>query len=157
MRHALPSFAILTLVAVLAASAWSPSAALAAGTEDGSSDTASAGTYEQAKALAYAGNFAEARAMLTEITAAEPGNADAWNLLGFSSRKTGDVRAASKAYAKALKLNPAHLGALEYQGQMFIETGEVDKAKANLEKLKAACGTCAEMRDLEQALKAAGA
>lgn len=136
--------------------------ALAAGSSDGSSDTsasgaASSGTYAQAKALVDAGNYAEARVMLKDITAAEPANADAWNLLGFSSRKSGDLKAASKAYTKALKLNPQHLGALEYQGEMYIEMGKLDKAQANLDALKAACGSCEEMQDLQQALKAAGA
>jgi len=149
-------FRSLSIVALVALTA--PLAAFAAGTEDGSSAAAtSSGTYADAKALIYAGKFAEARAILKEVTAAEPANADAWNLLGFSARKTGDLRAASKAYSKALKLNPTHLGALEYQGEMYIQMGEIDKAKANLAALQAACGTCEEMRDLQKALKAAGA
>ena len=131
-------------------------ASYAAGTDDGSSDTASAATYEQAKALVVAQKFSEARDMLKEITAAEPKNADAWNMLGFSSRKTGDLKAASKAYAKALKLNPAHLGALEYQGEMYIQMGDGEKAKANLVKLQDLCGNCEEMQDLKGALAAAG-
>jgi len=128
----------------------------AAGSEDGSSQTASAGSYAEAKGLAYKGKYAEAREMLKAITAAEPGNADAWNMLGFSSRKMGDLQAASKAYAKALKINPGHLGALEYQGEMFIQTGDAGKAKANLATLQSLCGTCEEVRDLQKALTTAG-
>lgn len=130
--------------------------AFAAGTDDGSSATASVGTYAEAKGLVYKKNYAQARAMLQDITRAEPGNADAWNLLGFSSRKLGDLKAASKAYAKALKLNPGHLGALEYQGEMFIQMGDAAKAKANLAALQNLCGNCEEMRDLQKALAAAG-
>ena len=128
----------------------------AAGSEDGTAATASAGSYAEAKGLAYKGKYAEAREMLKAITAAEPGNADAWNMLGYSSRKMGDLKAASKAYAKALKINPGHLGALEYQGEMFIQTGDADKAKANLATLQGLCGNCAELRDLKKALAAAG-
>lgn len=128
----------------------------AAGSDDGSSATASAGSYADAKGLVYNAKYTEARAMLLQITDAEPRNADAWNLLGFSSRKLGDMQAASKAYSRALKLNPGHLGALEYQGEMFIQTGQADKAKANLVKLQGLCGTCEEMKDLQKALAAAG-
>jgi Flp pilus assembly protein TadD len=149
-----PLLATLTFAAFCAVSGLP---ALAAGTGDGSSGTASAASYADAASLIKAGNYADAKAMLKNITAAEPKNADAWNLLGFSSRKSGDLKGAGKAYAKALKLNPVHLGALEYQGEMFIELGEVDSARANLAKLKAACGSCEEMRDLEKALKAVGA
>jgi len=151
-----PLFATLTLVAFCAVSGLTSLPALAAGSEDGSSDTASAGSYDQAKKLAYAGKYAEAREMLKGITAAEPQNADAWNLLGFSSRKMGDLKAASKAYAKALKLNPGHLGALEYQGEMFIQMGDAEKAKANLAKLQGLCGNCDEVRNLKKAMAAAG-
>jgi hypothetical protein len=49
------------------------------------------------------------------------------------------------------------LGALEYQGELFITTGKLDQAKANLAKLQGLCGTCEEAQDLEAALKAAGA
>ena len=146
-------FTRLSLAALLAAA----SPVFAAGTEDTTPESvATVGSYSDAKALIAQADYAAARDILKGITAAEPGNADAWNLLGFSSRKMGDLRAASKAYIKALKINPGHLGALEYQGEMFIQMGEADKAKANLVTLQGLCGTCEEMQDLQQALAAAG-
>ena len=148
LTHLIP--AVLIAFCTLAAPTF------AAGTEDGSSTTASVATYEDAKALIAQAKYTEARDILKGVTAAEPRNADAWNLLGFSSRKSGDLKAAGKAYAKALKINPGHLGALEYQGEMFIQLGEADKAKANLATLQSLCGTCEEMQDLQQALAAAG-
>lgn len=157
MIESTKSVSALRRVALCALLAVMPGATLAAGSEDGSSASASVATYDQAKAAAYAGKFAEAEGMLLGITKAEPANADAWNMLGYSSRKLGKMKAASRAYDKALKLNPRHLGALEYQGEMFLQTGKPDKARANLETLKSLCGTCEEMRDLQKALKAAGA
>ncbi len=60
---------------------------------------------------------------------------------------------AGKAYAKALKLNPNHTGALEYQGVLFIKLGQVDKAKANLAKIKAISGEGGEeYKDLAEAI-----
>ena len=130
--------------------------ALAVGSDDGSSETASAGDYEQAEAAIEAGEFAAALPILTAITTAEPQNADAWNLLGFSARKTGDLEAAAIAYARALTINPGHLGALEYQGEMFLEIGRPEAARANLLLLQGLCGTCEEAVDLQQAIADAG-
>lgn len=147
---------ILKPLTIAALIAMTTAPAFAAGSDDGSSQSATAPSYAEAKALVYKAKFTEAREMLQAITKAEPKNADAWNLLGFSSRKLGDLKAASVAYSRALDLNPGHLGALEYQGEMFIQLGEADKAKANLVKLQGLCGTCEEMRDLQKAMAAAG-
>jgi len=64
---------------------------------------------------------------------------DIYNYLGFSYRKMGNMKLASLNYEKALKIDPKHKGALEYQGEMFIILGQLDKAKANLKKLSTIC------------------
>ena len=131
---------------------------MAAGTSDGSSAASTTGpTYEQAKATVDAGKFKDALPMLVMITKDDAKNADAWNLLGFTYRKLGQMDDSSKAYLKVLAINPNHLGALEYQGELFISTGKIDLAKANLAKLKGLCGTCEQAQDLAAALKTAGA
>lgn len=84
-------------------------------------------------------------------------HADLYNLLGFAYRKTGDYARAEVNYAKALRLDPNHLGALEYQGELFIETGRMDQARQNLIRLTALCPTgCEELDDLREAIKAKG-
>lgn len=83
-------------------------------------------------------------------------HADVYNLLGFSYRKTGDYKQAATFYAKALDFDADHLGALEYQGEMFVELGQLDRAKANLARLVKLCPTgCEEREDLEKAIAAA--
>lgn len=132
--------------------------ALAEGSSDGSSASSSGATsYAVAKATVYSGNYAAALPMLVAITKDDPRNADAWNLLGFSYRKLGQLEASDGAYLKALTINPDHLGALEYQGELFITQGKIDAAKANLVKLQGLCGRCEEALDLGEALAAAGA
>lgn len=80
-------------------------------------------------------------------------NADVFNLTGFALRKTGDRAKAQVYYKKALGLNPNHKRALEYQGELYIEIGETDKAKENLAKLVKLCPSgCEERADLEKAL-----
>ena len=133
---------------------------MAAGTSDGSGTKAApaaAVPYSEAKATVDAGNYAAALPMLVALTKADAKNADAWNLLGFTDRNLGKMDDSSKAYLVVLKLNPNHLGALEYQGELFIQTGHVDKARANLARLQSLCGNCEQVGDLSRALTAAGA
>jgi tetratricopeptide (TPR) repeat protein len=83
-------------------------------------------------------------------------HADIYNFYAFALRKTGDLKQAATYYAKALDYDANHLGALEYQGEMFVELGQLDKAKANLARLVTLCPTgCEEREDLEQAIKTA--
>ena len=147
------AIAVLLTVQLMAAPVF------AAGTSDGSSDTTAPAkaTYDQAKAAVDAGKFKDALPMLVSLTKDDAKNADAWNLLGFTYRKLGQLDDSSAAYLKVLTINPNHLGALEYQGELFITTGKIDMAKANLVKLQGLCGTCEEAEDLEKSLKAVGA
>lgn len=103
--------------------------------------------------LIEAKNFKAALAALKDADKAFPNNADISNLLGFASRNLKQYSASDKYYAKALKLNPNHLGALEYQGELFLKLKKFSAAKANLQKLKTLCGTsCEEYLDLQKAI-----
>ena len=83
-------------------------------------------------------------------------HADVYNLMGFSLRKTGDHKQAYTFYRKALDFDPEHKGALEYLGEIYVETGQVDKARENVVLLKKLCpGGCEELADLEQAIASA--
>lgn len=130
--------------------------AMAVGTSDGSSAAAPA-PYDEAKALVDEGSYAAALPKLVGLTQTDPRNADAWNLLGFTYRKLGQLDESSAAYLKVLAINPRHLGALEYQGELFITQGNLKGAEANLAKLQGLCGTCEQAADLAKALKQAGA
>jgi tetratricopeptide (TPR) repeat protein len=83
-------------------------------------------------------------------------HADVFNLVGFSLRKTGDYKQAYTFYRKALEFDPEHKGALEYLGELYVETGQFDKARENVALLKKLCpGGCEELADLEAAVAAA--
>src|SRR5437764_15301309 len=95
------------------------------------------------------------KAALAELTPMLETNqhADVYNLMGFSLRKTGEYKQAYTFYRKALDFDPQHKGALEYLGELYVETGEVDKAKQNLVQLRTLCPSgCEELADLEQAI-----
>ena len=103
--------------------------------------------------LLNAKNFKQALADLKVIDSEFKDNADVNNLLGYSSRKLKQYKPADTYYKKALKINPNHLGALEYQGELFVLTNKVSAAKKNLAKLEKLCGLkCGEYLDLKKAI-----
>ena len=108
------------------------------------------------RAKVKAKDFKSAAADLYAVIDSGVQHADVYNLLGFSLRKSGDRAKGATFYAKALDFDPNHKGALEYQGELFVELGQTDKAKANLVKLVALCPQgCEEREDLEKAIAAA--
>jgi Flp pilus assembly protein TadD len=110
----------------------------------------------RARAMVKAKDFKGALAELRQYEGRLE-HADLYNLLGFAYRKTGDHARAEVNYAKALSLDPNHLGALEYQGELFIETNRIERARQNLARLATLCPRgCEELDDLREALRAKG-
>lgn len=147
---------LTTLVAACFAAVLGFSAAPGLAAGSGSTTPASQPGYSSAKAAVDAGRYPEALKILATVVKAEPRNADALNLMGYSNRKMNRFGEAARYYEAALKADPKHLGALEYQGELFIETGDFVKAKANRDRLAILCGTCAELTELQAALAKAG-
>lgn len=82
-------------------------------------------------------------------------NADWNNLMGYAQRKqaTPDLAAAQRYYDAALRINPKHLGALEYAGELALMKGELPVAEARLAALDKACNArCEEFDDLKKAI-----
>ena len=77
---------------------------------------------------------------LVDVSSSDFTKADVYNEIGFAFRKSDDFDNASKYYILALSENPNHLGALEYQGEMFVDLGQKDNALTNLKKLKELVG-----------------
>ena len=99
----------------------------------------------------YKGALAELTPMLETNQ-----HADVYSLMGFALRKTGDYKQAYTFYRKALDFDPEHKGALEYLGELYVETGQVEKARENVVLLKKLCpGGCEELADLEHAIASA--
>ena len=83
-------------------------------------------------------------------------DADIYNYLGFSYRKMGNLDKAAQYYDKALKISPKHKGALEYQGELFLQLGRLADAKQNLEEIQRICWLpCDEEKQLKEAIKLA--
>jgi cytochrome c-type biogenesis protein CcmH/NrfG len=105
------------------------------------------------KAKDYAAALTELRDLAEDIQ-----QADVYNLLGFALRKTGDVKTSLTYYTKALELQPDHKAAREYLGELYVETGNMEKAKEQLAALVKLCpGGCEEREDLQKAISAKSA
>jgi Flp pilus assembly protein TadD len=130
------------------------SAAMAAGSTTKSTPQ-KAGDYELGVKAVKAANYEKAIMRLSKVVAAKPGNADAWNWIGFSHRKLKRFDQAMSAYRKALAIDPNHRGANEYQGELYLQIGDLAKAKERLKKLDDICTFgCEEFDDLKAAIKA---
>ncbi|MGI9389650.1 MAG: tetratricopeptide repeat protein [Boseongicola sp.] len=149
-----PAVALLSAAAMLAVLAGA-NPAVAAGS-DGSSGDSSASALQIQDEIRAAQKFINSRRYssaiqtLRAVVKQDTQNADAYNLLGFASRKLEKTEDAAKYYEAALEIKPDHLGALEYQGELFLMIDEPAKANANLEKLLELCGMdCHEYLDLK--------
>ncbi|TQV73350.1 tetratricopeptide repeat protein [Denitrobaculum tricleocarpae] len=119
------------------------------------SDDASDENKELAKAIKLIGlgSYASAIPLLEKAIAANPRNPDAFSLMGFSHRKLGRRNRALDYYLKALELEPEHLGANEYLGELYLETSDLARAQERLQVLEQACGTkCDEYLELKAAI-----
>jgi len=106
-----------------------------------------------ARAQIAAKNFSGAIEELQRLN--DTGNADWNNLMGYSLRKgpTTDFAGAEKFYNEALRIDPKHRGALEYSGELYLQTGDLARAEQRLAALDKACFFgCQEYSDLKKAI-----
>ena len=127
-----------------------PVAAIAAGSS--SSTSAPTDSYKAAEDLIDDEEYAKAIPLLEKSIKEKGEYADALNLLGYSYRKLGNMDEAMSYYNKALSMEPKHLGANEYIGELYLEMNDLPKAQERLDVLKSACGDCDEFEDLEDAI-----
>jgi len=73
--------------------------------------------------------YQAAAAQLEEVVAAEPGNHEAWNQLGYARRSAGAYEPALEAYAEALRLEPGYGPALEYQAEAHLALGRLPEVR----------------------------
>jgi len=140
----------LGLLAIGLALATSPAMAAGGGSKAAPPDP----NYAKARALIDAGSYGDAIPFLEKAVTANPKSADAYNYLGYSHRKIGQIDAALENYRRALELQPKHLGANEYLGELYLELGELAKAEERLDVLDDACFFgCEEYSELKELIK----
>ena len=133
----------------------SPPMLQAAGSSDDDSESKKSTDYQRAVSYIKKSDYSAAIPLLRKELEKNPGNADAHNYMGYVLRKRNDLKNSAVHYEKALEIDPKHLGALEYQGELFLTVGNLNLAKANLKKLDKLCWLgCDEYDDLKASIEA---
>ena len=74
--------------------------------------------------------FAQARVKFEEAAKADPTTKEAWNLIGYTSRRLGEYEKSLAAYEKALALNPTYTEAIEYRAEAYLALNRLDDVKS---------------------------
>ena len=152
MKKAFVLFLVACLIGTFTFAAGSSSNSSSSSDRYGAS-SAETNRFSKINALIRLEKFAEAHAELKNLSP-QTDEAERQNLLGFTARKSGDLAAAASYYNTALTIDPKHIGALEYQGELFIQLGDIEKAQGNLAKLEKICWLpCNEEYELRSALE----
>ncbi len=147
-----------TILAMSIAGIWGTGIAFAAADLSPAEIQAAEDDFKQAVTLVEEQKYEEAIPIMLGIYNGDIGaDSDTLNYLGFAHRKLGRNEDALRYYEEALELEPEHLGANEYLGELFIQTGELDKAATQLEILTKLCGSCEESEMLAEAISQAQA
>ena len=109
--------------------------------------------FAQAKAMVDQKNYAGAIPLLQQVVQRNPRNADAYNLLGYSTRASGNPNGSLQYYQQALAIDPKHLGAHEYLGEAYLMLDRPADADQMLARLDSLCVFgCTEYRMLKAAI-----
>ncbi len=110
-------------------------------------------SYGDAKNLVKNKKFDQAVVMLEELLkdSKNSNNPDILNDYAYSLRNLKQYDKAEKFYLAALKINPKHIGANEYLGELYLQTKRPEEAKKRLEVLKAC--NCEEYKELKEKIE----
>jgi tetratricopeptide (TPR) repeat protein len=110
---------------------------------------------KQGREAVKSGQWERAVALLQPYLKSQPDDADGHNLLAFSLRKLNRYGESEQAYDRALALDPNHLGAHEYRGELMLLLGRREQALVHLQALERLCGLqCEEYLELRRAIDA---
>ncbi|MDF2603429.1 hypothetical protein CA236_06260 [Sphingomonas sp. ABOLG] len=131
-----------TSVAVAAALAMvSISTSLHGARPDDQIDAKSMALLEQGRAARAAGNVEGAIDLIETAVVVDPRNRQGFIELAELSRARGLPGKAIRLYREALLLEPNDVNALQGQGEALVAKGAVERAKANLARVKTLCKT----------------
>jgi predicted Zn-dependent protease len=109
--------------------------------------------YGTAKAMIERQDYKGAMPYLQQVVAKDSRNADAYNLMGYATRKSGDPNGSLQYYNQALSIDPKHLGAHEYIGEAYLQLDRLPDAEQHLARLDSICVFgCTEYRMLKTAV-----
>ena len=154
-------FALYAVLGLVLLATTSPAPVGAAGGGGGGGDGSGVSAkpedprYTEAVKAIKAKDYAKAVPLLQDVVSRDGANADAYNWLGYATRKNGNPTGAIPYYEKALAIDPRHKGAHEYIGEAYLMLDNLPKAKDHLRTLDKLCFfPCSEYSDLKKAVEA---
>jgi Tfp pilus assembly protein PilF len=109
--------------------------------------------FVKAKAMISAQDYKGAMPLLQQVVAKDPKDADAYVLMGYATRKSGDPNGSLQFYNQALSLDSRHIGAHEYIGEAYLMLDKPQEAEQHLARLDSICVFgCAEYKMLKAAV-----
>jgi len=106
--------------------------------------------YRQGWALAKHGQYEKA---IEVLKTADQNDPRVLNYLGYSHRKSGDLKTGISFYKLALAIDPDFVLAREYLGEGYVKAGRLDLAKLELDQIRNICGNdCTEYTRLAQVI-----
>jgi len=94
--------------------------------------------YLAAGDLVLEARYADALPLLFRIR--DRNNPQVLNLIGYSTRKLGDVDKGIDYYHQALAIDPGYTKVREYLGEAYLQKGDVEGAKGQLMEIADRCG-----------------
>lgn len=98
------------------------------GSGGGSGRSPAVSAYDEGYRLSQAGQYESAVVSFKKAVSLNPNYAEAYNMLGFCTRKLGNTADAFAYYDKALALKPNFPEAREYYGEAYLQAGDLAKA-----------------------------
>jgi Flp pilus assembly protein TadD len=113
--------------------------------------------YVQAVSLINERRYDEALASLARAAETFGPHPDILTYQGYTWRKKGDYARAETYYRQALAIDPKHIGATEYYGELKAARGDIAGARLMLAKLDKLCAYgCADAEELRRWIDAGG-
>ncbi len=105
----------------------------------------------QAEFFLAENKYSQALGELEEVLSRNPRSADAYAYKAHAYIHLRDKAAALKSLKLALAINPKHLGANKYLGEIYAKSGKIDRAFEQLQVIRLICGQtiCQEQIVLE--------
>jgi tetratricopeptide (TPR) repeat protein len=79
--------------------------------------------------------FREARDLFEKAAKADPKAREAWNLIGYTSRRLGEYDRSLAAYEKALAIEPNYPEAIEYRAEAYLALRRLEDVKKSYTEL----------------------
>ena len=117
-------------------------------------DPQSEALVQQARQLSAAGQLSEATDLLETALAVDPRNRNAYIALARIAQAQRLPGKAIRTYAQALQLEPNDVNALGGQGEAYVQRGAVDRARANLDRVRSLCSQpCPQAQQLASVIE----